>query len=503
MTIGGTSSGLDQGRLAGSGAGPYTFTVCRGAPNSDGTLTIQVAASAARTPPATTRPRPRPSHTRSTPLLRRSVRSLVRRAPTPRTARASTARSPSANRSPASVDDHRCDHRWHVVDLVPGASAAAAAGPTRSPSAAARPTLTARSRSRSPPARLRTRAGNNSTASITVTYTIDTDRADADPRRNDGEPDQLDEPDLHPDRQREPRTARRSRRPTAPTSRSAASPRSTSVTGTRDADLHHLGDVIDHHRQHRCRAVSRVPEPSRSATRPATPRRSSPVRRPRSRSDRQGPTVSACQCLPSANPSNSTSFNCSVTFSESVSGFARRQRRHDRRHLVQLDQGRRGGSGAGPYTFTVSRGAPNTDGTLTIQVAAGAAQDAATNNTPPPTRLLHDRHDRSDGRVLVSAEREPVQQHQLQLLGHLQRVGLRLRLDDQRRDDRRHLVQLDAGASSGSGAGPYTFTVSRGAPNTTAGSPSRSQPAQPRNAPATTRPRPTPSPTRSTRPSRR
>ena len=39
------------------------------------------------------------------------------------------------------------------------------------------------------------------------------------------------------------------------------------------------------------------------------------------------------------------------------------------------------GSGHGPYTFTVSRGSPNTDGTLTIKVAASAAQDAATNSS--------------------------------------------------------------------------------------------------------------------------
>ena len=44
--MGGTSSTWTRGPSSGTGAGPYTFTVTRGAPNSDGSLTIQIAAGA-------------------------------------------------------------------------------------------------------------------------------------------------------------------------------------------------------------------------------------------------------------------------------------------------------------------------------------------------------------------------------------------------------------------------------------------------------------------------
>ena len=71
-----------------------------------------------------------------------------------------------------------------------------------------------------------------------------------------------------------------------------------------------------------------------------------------------------------------------MTFSESVTGF----------DSTTADvtvggtssawtKGASAGTGAGPYTFTVSRGAPNTNGTLTIQIATSAAQDAAGNNS--------------------------------------------------------------------------------------------------------------------------
>src|SRR6185295_8281915 len=106
--------------------------------------------------------------------------------------------------------------------------------------------------------------------------------------------------------------------------------------------------------------------------------------------DRQAPSVTAFTCTPSTTPTNSTSFNCSVTFSESVSGF------DSTTSDVTIGgtssawtKGASAGSGAGPYTFTVSRGAPNTDGTLTIQIAAGAASDAAGNSSTASSTLSY------------------------------------------------------------------------------------------------------------------
>ena len=180
------------------------------------------------------------------------------------------------------------------------------------------------------------------------------------------------------------------------------------------------------------------------------------------------PPTASLSCLPSANPSNSTSFNCSVTFSESVSGFS------STTSDVTIGgtssnwtKGASSGSGAGPYTFTVSRGAPNTDGTLTIQVAAGAAQDAATNNntasntvtytidTTPPTASLS---------CLPSANPSNSTSFNCSVTFSESVSGFDSTTSD---------VTIGGtssnwtkGASSGSGAGPYTFTVSRGAPNT-------------------------------------
>ena len=81
--------------------------------------------------------------------------------------------------------------------------------------------------------------------------------------------------------------------------------------------------------------------------------------------DTIAPTIAAFSCLPGTTPTNATSLNCSVTFSESVIGF------DSTTGDVTVGgassawtKGASAGTGAGPYTFTVSRGAPNSDGTL-------------------------------------------------------------------------------------------------------------------------------------------
>ena len=94
--------------------------------------------------------------------------------------------------------------------------------------------------------------------------------------------------------------------------------------------------------------------------------------------------MTAFSCAPATTPTNATSFNCSVTFSEAPGTNPFSSTTAD----VTVGgtssvwtKGASSGSGAGGYTFTVSRGGPNTDGSLTIQVAAGAINDAAGNNS--------------------------------------------------------------------------------------------------------------------------
>ena len=107
--------------------------------------------------------------------------------------------------------------------------------------------------------------------------------------------------------------------------------------------------------------------------------------------DRQIPSVTAFSCVPAAGLISATSLNCSVTFSESVTGFDAT--------TADLTIGGAsdtwtGGpssptSGTGPYTFTVSRGAPNSDGSLTLQIAAAAAQDAVGNLSTASSTLSY------------------------------------------------------------------------------------------------------------------
>jgi hypothetical protein len=98
--------------------------------------------------------------------------------------------------------------------------------------------------------------------------------------------------------------------------------------------------------------------------------------------DSAAPMVTAFGCTPGTTPTSSTTFNCSVTFSESVTGFSSTTSDVTVGGTsLAWTKGASSGTGAGPFTFTVTRGAPNTDGTLTLQVAAGAATDAAGNSS--------------------------------------------------------------------------------------------------------------------------
>ena len=101
--------------------------------------------------------------------------------------------------------------------------------------------------------------------------------------------------------------------------------------------------------------------------------------------DRTAPTVSAFACTPAAGLINTTSLSCSVTFSESVTGFAAASDLVIGGAAATFGAGATSGSGSGPYTFTVSRSAPTADGTLTLRVAASAAVDAAGNESATST----------------------------------------------------------------------------------------------------------------------
>ena len=107
--------------------------------------------------------------------------------------------------------------------------------------------------------------------------------------------------------------------------------------------------------------------------------------------DTGNPSVTAFTCLPSATPSNSTSFSCSVTFSETPGndGFDSTTDVTIGGTSSAWTVGASSGSGTGPYTFTVSRSAPDTDGSLTIQVAAGAINDATGNSSDASSTLTY------------------------------------------------------------------------------------------------------------------
>jgi hypothetical protein len=107
--------------------------------------------------------------------------------------------------------------------------------------------------------------------------------------------------------------------------------------------------------------------------------------------DRQAPSVSAFSCTPAEGSISATSLDCSLTFSEAPESNA-----FDPATDLTIGGtssawtvGSAAGSGTGPYTFTVSRGAPNSDGTLTLQVPAGAINDAATNSSTASSTLSY------------------------------------------------------------------------------------------------------------------
>ena len=95
--------------------------------------------------------------------------------------------------------------------------------------------------------------------------------------------------------------------------------------------------------------------------------------------DRTAPSAALSCATPS--PTNATSISCSVTFSETVAGGSA---------FTAGDVSRTGTSttwtvgsptGSGPYTFSVTQGTPRADGTVTLQVVAGAVKDAAGNSS--------------------------------------------------------------------------------------------------------------------------
>ena len=107
--------------------------------------------------------------------------------------------------------------------------------------------------------------------------------------------------------------------------------------------------------------------------------------------DRQAPSVSAFSCTPAAGTVNTTSLSCSVTFSEAPgsNAFSPAADLTIGGTATTWSAGVATGSGVGPYTFTVSRGAPAADGTLTLTVAADAINDAVANSSTASDTLSY------------------------------------------------------------------------------------------------------------------
>jgi Big-like domain-containing protein len=95
--------------------------------------------------------------------------------------------------------------------------------------------------------------------------------------------------------------------------------------------------------------------------------------------DRTAPTASlSCS---TASPTNGTSISCSVTFSETVAGGSSFGAGDVSRTGTSTTWTVGTPSGSGPYAFTVSQTTPRADGTVILQVVAGAIKDAAGNSS--------------------------------------------------------------------------------------------------------------------------
>ena len=460
VTISGTSSNWTKGASSGSGAGPYTFTVSRGSPNTDGTLTIQVAANAAQD-----------TATNNNTASNTVSYTIDTTAPT-----AALSCSPSA--TPSNSTSFNCsvtfsesvtgfDSTTSDVTIsgtssswTKGASSGSGAGPYTFTVSRGSPntdgTLTIQVAANA----AQDTATNNNTASNTVSYTIDTT----------------------------PPTAALSCLPSAnpsnSTSFNCSVTFSESVTGfdstTSDVTIGGTSSSWTKGASSGSGAgpytftVSRgAPNTDGSLTiqvaagaaQDAATNGNTASNTVSYTIDTTPPTA-ALSCLPSANPSNSTSFNCSVTFSESVSGF------DSTTSDVTIGgtssswtKGASSGSGAGPYTFTVSRGAPNTDGSLTIQIAAGAAQDAATNSSTASNTVSYTIDTTAPSVSSFNCSPSPGPTNSTSLSCSVTFSESVTGFSNSGVTTGGTSFNWAAGTVSGSGSGSYTFTVSRSAPD--------------------------------------
>ncbi len=389
LIVGGTSTTWTSGASSpASGTGPYTFTVSRGAPNSDGSLTLQIAAAAAQDASGN-------SSTASSTLSY----TLDTVAPTLTGGGQSTTPTNSTALSfTISGNENITCSSLAAGDFT--LTAATFASSTQTSPSLCTIALTST-----------IGAGSTGTSTVALSGTFGaTDTAGNSATTASGFP-----MSWTVDRQA----------PTLTLAAVTASPtNSTSLTFTLTGDENlNCGSIDDqqprlHLRQHqRDRADHRnghhgVHDPGHVVGPRRRDRHEQPdqgrvvlgLRRGRQHAqtvvagspasiavDRLVPSVTAFACVPAAGLISATSLSCSVTFSESVTGFdaTTADLIVGGTSTTWTSSASSPASGTGPYTFIVSRGAPNSDGSLTLQIAAAAAQDAVSNSSTASSTLSY------------------------------------------------------------------------------------------------------------------
>jgi large repetitive protein len=455
LAIGGTSTTWTSGAAVGSGAGPYTFTVSRGAPTADGSLTLQVAAGAAQDGSAN-------ASTAS------SVLSYTIDATAPTVTSFSCAPAPGLTNATSlscsvTFNESVTGFVANSSDVTIGGTSTTWSAGTTAGSGAGPYTFNV---SRGGPnsdgsLTVRVAAGaaidatsNGSAASATLSYTIDTS--------GPGAPSFTSTPANPTNSQNASFTFTTPTDPTVNGVTSGINRLECQLDGSGFATCTSpvaYSTLAAGSHTFQVRAIDNVGNVGANATYTWV-------------IDLTSPTVTSFSCAPAASPTTSTSFNCSASFSESVTGF-----NPTTSDLTiggtSTTWGASGlaGSGAGPYTFTVSRSAPNTDGTLTLQIASGAVQDLAGNASAVASAQLSWTVDISGPTVDLSCTPlggSPTNATTIacQALFNEPVTGFSSTTADLIIGGTSpSSIDWDPGASTGSGAGPYFFTVTRTSPN--------------------------------------
>ena len=159
----------------------------------------------------------------------------------------------------------------------------------------------------------------------------------------------------------------------------------------------------------------------------------------------------SCAVMGPASPTKTSPINFTITFSEPVTGLTEAD--------ITVTGGSKGilaGSGAGPYTLPVT---PSAQGSVTCQVSAGAAQDAA-GNSNAASNLLSITYDSVAPSCTVTGPASPTKSSPINFTITFTESVTGLTASDIT------VGNGTKGALSGSGAGPYTLPVTPGAQGT-------------------------------------